>query len=340
MKYLKSIFTLLVIASVFVSCNAITGDPDLPIPLDETLSNTGAFLRVTSVQSPGFDVADLSTAAYSYTGEISDINNGQNTEKVSFYVSYIETGESSPPTIPENEAPIMEVLISDMDVSESSGLPRSTFTILLQDILDSFPSLSVSDLSLGDVFNIRWELTMDDGTTYTNTDISPSVSGGFYSSPFNARASVVQGIPQDRFVGEYEITQLNDGNTFNPLFEGSNTFTATLELDSDNLLNGRVIESLSYLSQFGGFAFDLNFVFFRRQDFQTFTATDNYATTNGVQDPSVGCGIGLRFGPVADETKSGFDVDDDSEFTFTLIDNRDSDCGGSPAEVTFRAVKQ
>ena len=165
------------------------------------------------------------------------------------------------------------------------------------------------------------------------------MAGGFYNSPFIARSGVVQGIPSNIFVGDYTFTQMNNGATFNPLFEGGNTFTATLQVDPSNTLNGRVIEGLSYLSQFGGFAFDLSFVFFRRQDFQAFTSADNYATTAGIQNPAVGCGIGLRFDAVTDETKSGFDVDDDSEFTFILIDNRDSDCGGGPAEVTFQAVK-
>jgi hypothetical protein len=81
--------------------------------------------------------------------------------------------------------------------------------------------------------------------------------------------------------------------------------------------------------------------FFRRQDFQSFTAADNWVSVPPPsKDWALGCSpVGLRAGAITDETQSNFNVDDDSQFTFALIDNEDGDCGGSGVPVTFTAVK-
>ena len=62
MNKIKYTIVSLLIVGTLVQCDALVGDPDLPIPLEETMANTGAFLRVLAVTSleSGFDVADLS----------------------------------------------------------------------------------------------------------------------------------------------------------------------------------------------------------------------------------------------------------------------------------------
>lgn len=338
MKYLNFKITsalLVLLLVALVSCDTISGDPELPIPLEQTMSNTGAFLRIVSVESSGFDVADLATAEYAIIGEVSDVENGELVESIAFYASYIATGETSPPTVPETNDPISTFSASELEVHEDSGLPRGRFAVSLQDIMAAL-NLEIDDLNLGDTFNVRWEVILEDGRSFTAADASPAVGGGFYNSPYNANAGVVQGVPQDLFVGEYTITQNNNSATFNPIWSDFSV-TTTLQVDPANGLNGRVM-ALSYL---GGFPQDFELTFFRRQDFQTFTATDNWVS---VPPPAfelgVGCSaIGLRFSSVPDETITSFDVNDDSQFTFAIIDNPDGDCGGGAAQVTFTATK-
>jgi hypothetical protein len=55
--------------------------------------------------------------------------------------------------------------------------------------------------------------------------------------------------------------------------------------------------------------------------------------------PAVGCGIGLRLGQKVDAANTGFDVGDDAAFTFAVVDNISSDCGGGPGDVYFTATK-
>lgn len=340
MKYLNINYTsiaLLLLMVTVVSCDALTGEPDLPIPLDETLNNTGAFLRVDSVDSPGFDVADLSTAEYAFYGSLSSNESGEDVDRVDIYASYRPTDPNAS-NIDEPSSPIVTVDAASLSIAEDTGLPHGRFAISLQEILSAL-SIQQSDLELGDVFNVRWELVMDDGTTYSVEDAAPAIGGGFYNSPYNANASVVQSVPENLFVGEYQITQNNASGTFNPIFSGV-TFTVTLRVDPSNSLNGRLFDAM-YL---GGFARTIPLTMFRRQDFQTFTFADNWTSV-----PLSGFDFGLLCGGdvetlklanVNDATQSNFDVNDDSQFTFTVIDNPDGACGGAGTQVSFTAVKQ
>lgn len=335
MKYLKYIATSLLLVSM-VSCDTLTGGPDLPIPLDETMENTGAFLRVLSVESPAFDVANLEGAEYAFVGELQDKDEGKLVDEVNFYVGYLSNDRSI--EIDELTDPIATIDASALNVSEESGLPRGRFSILLTDIIDAMP-IEMGDLSLGDRFDIRWEIVMNDGRTFTNTDISSSITGGFYRSPFFARSNVVLSIPEDVFVGSYTFTQDNASGTFDPIFENNTTFTVDVKVDPNNTLNGRVI-NVTYLSQFGGWDQELTLNFTRFQGFLDFEASDNYLTVPGYFAFGVGCGgPGLGFDPDTDSNNSSFDVDDDSQFTFAVIDNPLGGCGGAPTPVTFTATK-
>lgn len=343
MRKFNYIIASLLIVTTAISCDALVGDPELPIPLDETLDNTGAFLRVLSVESAGFDVADLATAAYAFTGELQDINNGNDVTKVDFFVGYVSADRST--TVAEPGSPIKTYTPDQFSVREASGLPSTSFSLTLNEIL-AYLSLGLGDLNLGDNFEIRWVLTTTDGTEYTNKDASPAVTGGFYVSPYFARASVVQGIPTTIFVGDYTITQNGPGSIFGGnIFgdgggDGDGSTTITLEVDPSNTLNGRIARDVCYLPVFGCFASDIPFTFFRKQDFNAFTAADNWVSTSGQVDLGLSCGgPGLFFNSVESEAVSNFDVDDDSAFDFTMTDNSSAGCGGSPIDVNFSAAK-
>lgn len=343
MRKLKYIIASMLVVTTLIQCDALVGDPDLPIPLDETLANTGAFLRILSVTSSGFDVADLATAKYEFVGEVQDVNNGADIDRVDFYVAYRPSGQSAGT---EPSSPISSYSASTFTTQEASGLPGSTFSVSLVDIL-AYLSLDVNSLDLGDQMEIRWEVITNDGTVYTNTDASPAVTGGFYVSPYFARASVVSSIPATAFVGDYTVTQNDPSSGIFGLFaifsdgaaNNSGIFDFTLSVDPNDTQNGRTANSICYLPDFGCFGMDLPLTFFRKQGFGTFTAADNWVSTRGTVSSGVGCGLDLNFGQIVDPTISGFNLDDDSTFSFVLTDNRNGDCGGPATQVTFSAVK-
>jgi hypothetical protein len=341
MNKIKYTIASLLIVGTLVQCDALVGDPELPIPLEETMANTGAFLRVLAVTSSGFDVADLNTAKYEFLGEIQDVNDGQDIDKVDFYVAYKASGQQAGA---EPSSPIASYDAANFTIQDASGLPGSVFSIKLVDIL-SYLNLDVNTLDLGDEMEIRWEVILKDGTVYTKKDASPAVTGGFYKSPYFARASVVSSIPENVYVGEYTVTKVSGGSgilgTSAIFSDGPSNFGAfvmELGLDPNDTKNGR-IASVCYLPNFGCFGMTLPLTFFRKQDFGTFGADDNWVSTPGSVGSGVGCGLNLDFDQIVDPDQSGFDVSDDSSFSFILEDNKNGDCGGAPTPAIFSAVK-
>jgi hypothetical protein len=330
------------IVGTLVQCNGLVEDPDLPIPLEETMANTGAFLRVLSVTSSGFDVADLNTAKYEFVGEVQDVNDGQDVAKVDFYVAFKPSGQKAGN---EPSTPIVSYDAANFTTQKASGLPGSTFSLKLTDILN-YLNLDVNTLGLGDQMEIRWEVILKDGTVFTNKHASPAVTGGFYVSPYFARASIVSSIPDNIFVGDYTVTKTGGGSGIfgtSAIFSDGPTntgpFTMTLQVDEDDKKNGRVA-SVCYLPDFGCFSMNLPLTFFRKQGFKTFGVDDNWVSTRGTVSSGVGCGLNLDLAQIVDPTQSGFDVDDDSSFSFILEDNKNGDCGGAATPATFTAVKK
>lgn len=341
MNKIKYTIVSILIVGTLAQCDALVGDPELPIPLDETMANTGAFLRILAVTSSGFDLADFNTARYEFLGEVQDVNNGLDVQKVDFYVAFKPFGQSAGE---EPSSPIASYDAANFTIQEASGLPGTTFSLKLVDII-SYLKLDIDKLSLGDQMEIRWEVIDKDDKVYTKKDASPSVTGGFYISPYFARASVIQSIPENIFVGEYTVTKTGGGSGIfgtSAIFSDgpSNTgpFVMDLSVDQDDTKTGR-IANVCYLPDFGCFDMTLPLTFFRKQDFSTFGVDDNWVSTPGSVGSGVGCGLNLDFDQIVDPNQSGFNVDDDSSFSFILEDNKNGDCGGAATPATFTAVK-
>ncbi len=143
-------------------------------------------------------------------------------------------------------------------------------------------------------------------------------------------------LPQDLFIGEYLLTQLNvskavSGTLANGyLFDGNgNPVTINISDEVTNpFTSGTPREfELDYLPQFGGFSFDM-----------TVSFNEDSTVTIPRIDHAVGCGIGIQFGTVEDSFGS-YDPSDDSEFTFALIENTLLDCGAPADTVRFKAER-
>lgn len=343
MEYSKYNITSLFLVGLLVAvaaCDAITGDPDTPIPLKETLNteSTGAFLRILEVNTAAINIQDIPNAEYSFEGEVADSKDGQRVETVNFYVSFQTKDDSL--DLEEAPDPVVSVSVSDLSVSEESGLPRGTFTIPAPDMLNAL-GLQESDLDIGDLFDIRMELVLEDGTTFTNTDVSPAVTGGFYSSPLFARAPVAVDIPDDKFTGSYTFTQnepaptvawasqfTSDDNSEGWIWQSQSspeTFTVELKPDPENDLNGRVFEA-TYLEEWG-YGPSQHAIAFGDG-----TVTMGRETNNGL-----GCGEDITVG--AAPGTGNYDFDDDSQFTLVVLENAREDCGFSSTEVSFTVTK-
>jgi hypothetical protein len=329
MKPFKSLLSAALLAVTLVSCDVFSGEPDLPIPLDETLANTAGFVRVLAVNNAAFDLGgDLSTQAYSFNFEVSDEKSGELSESITFYVTYVDRNR-----VAKSEVAITASTISVSGLTKNTkGLPAGVANVKLTDILSAYgANLSANDLKLGDRFDIRWVLSMKDGTSYTNTNVSQAVTGGFYRSPFFARANVVVSLPESKFVGTYTVTQNAASSTVAGAFLsgwlfGSETFDVELTVDPDNKLVGRIFSASPY-AEFGHGA-----VGQYKLAFGLATSITNTVST-GLQCSA----LGLYFAPAA--TGGSFNAQDDSSFTFVVTENSTGDCGLPSEVITFTAVK-
>ncbi len=329
-KYLP----LIVVVGVLSSCD-LFDEPDMPIPMDETLENTGAFLRVLSVESDGFDYLDLDNSEYAFTGEIDDIEDGETIDEIVFYVSYEGVDGSE-----AEEEQIKTVDVDDMSRSEESGLYRQTFVITAEDAADAL-GLSFDDIMIGDDFSLRWQLNLHDGRSFTAGDGSGDVEGGgFYNSPFQATADVFAEIPEDLFVGEYEFTQVEGESNFSDsdhpdsedagdyLYNDSESFVTELSVNEDNPRDGRVFEAAPY-EEVGGGASPQPIRFMLANDEE-----NNAVTMDGDVGTGFSCAVGVNFGP-EDEQNSQFDLDDDDSFILVINENSGGDCGISDQDIVF-----
>jgi hypothetical protein len=300
--------------------------------LDETLENRGAFLRINSVETAAFDLADLSTAAYTINVEYFDGEDATLLDNVAFYASYQSFGLNPEDrvVIPETEQPFYTVPVSQFSENER-GLPATTITVPLTAVLEGL-GLSEDDIGVEDRFTLRWVVNLTDGRSFTASDAAPAISGGFYSSPYQAQVFTVQALQASEFTGSYMFDSQGTGvfgwETF------SDVFTTDLVVDPNNTLNGRIFTAEPYAEDWGGLApIDVPISLGR-------TATA--AVGSGGVGTGLGCGVGLAVGPITDPVANGviIDVSDDSEFTLVISDNIRGDCGAPPVDVAFTVTKQ
>lgn len=338
MKYLNNRITsalMVLLLVALVSCDSVTGDPDLPIPLDETMENTGAFLRITNVETAAYDLAVAQEAAYTIDVEYFDGEGSTLLENVEFYVGYTSFAldPADATTIPETSSPFMTVPASEFTEGES-GLPSTTISVPLTAVAEAV-GLDVADVGVEDRFDIRWVVNLTDGRSFTAKDASAPVTGGFYNSPYAARVFTVQALDETEFVGEYLFEAQGTGvfgwQTF------SSSFTAELSVDPDNTLNGRVFTAQPYAEDWGNG--DGNAPL---DPITVPIALGRTATATGEVSTGLGCTLALAVGPITDQAANGvvIDIEDDSQFTMVLGDNTRGACDTGPVDVAFTVTKQ
>ncbi|NGP90073.1 hypothetical protein [Fodinibius halophilus] len=337
MKYFKhnitSVFLVLLMFALFSCESSSTSEgPQLKELLDEAKTSTGAFLRVASVKSAAFDLADKSTAAYTIKAEYEDGEGNSLLESVEFYVAY-ESFALDPQqreTIKETKDPFKTVDASAFEEDSESGLPTATISVPLSEAVSALSGLSMSDLGVGDSFELRWKVNLTDGRSFSVDQSSAPVSSGFYRSPFFSRVKTVQKIPADEFTGMYHFEAQGAGVFGWPTFETS--FDAQLSVDPENKLNGRVFTAKPYPP--GASGFDL-------AEIQVPIALGPTATPTSEVGTGLGCDAGLAVGPMQNSSQNGviIDVNDDSQFTLVVGDNVRGDCDASPVDVTYIVTK-
>jgi hypothetical protein len=187
-----------------LAISACTDFVDPAIPYSDF--NTGVYLRTLSVTS-SFNFFQLSTSKFSLMVEAVDIEDGKTVDKVDVLVRR-RRGQALTPEVQVKSVPASEFkphTIIDPLVHESTGspYPAATIEITVPEALQAM-NLTAADVTGGDFFEFRLILTDKQGRTFTNSNLSPDLSGGqYYSSPFFYRIPVVC---PSTLAGTYNLT--------------------------------------------------------------------------------------------------------------------------------------
>jgi len=276
----------------------------------------GAVLRTVSLISNELPIGQAD-GNFSVELEIQDQEDGTLVNSVEVYAGF---NDLTPLIGPGTN--VAEQLLTTVDKSSFTigefGLPRFNYSVTLPELL-SFVGRTDADITGGDQFPIRFELVLSDGRRFSAADNSGTLTGSYFSSPFQYNPTVICPIAEGAFTGTYALTQSNDG-PLGTTFEDANVeITATGGTSRSIAVNA--------YPQFGGFA--RNFLF------------DLICDEIKVQDVDTGLacvagGDSVQYTAAA--TTTSYDPADDSVINITFTEIGGS-CGAD-VEVSFTLTKQ
>lgn len=194
---MKKLISLLSIALFAISCNE--GDNAVDYVLDNF--QTGAVLRTIEIDPTAgnwkgeYNVFDLPGSVFKVRIEEHDKENGGLFKDVGVYVSYAG-----------NEQLLRTMLPSEFTTG-SRGLPQADLEVSLGDALSAL-GLTGNDVDGGQAVNIRLQLNLTDGSSYTAKDAASSLTGSYFNSPYQYN-KIIKCIPTSPVAGEYTIA-MND----------------------------------------------------------------------------------------------------------------------------------
>jgi hypothetical protein len=188
---MKKIITLFSLLLVTVSCQ----EPDTTI--NDVLDNyvTGAVLRGWN-PTGDYNFFAPSTSIFTVEIEEHDDQNGALMQDVQVFVS-LNSG---------TEVLIRTLTSTDFAVGPT-GLPRHQLTVTLGESIAAL-GFSSSQYTGGDVINIRLQLNLTDGRSYTAKDAASSLTGSYFKSPYIYNMTI-KCIPTGAVAGDYTIDMID-----------------------------------------------------------------------------------------------------------------------------------
>ena len=188
---MKKIITLFSLLLVTVSCQ----EPDTTI--NDVLDNyvTGAVLRGWN-PTGDYNFFAPSTSIFTVEIEEHDEQNGALMQDVQVYLA-LNSG---------TEVLLRTLTSADFAVGPT-GLPRHQLTVTLGESIAAL-GLSSSQYTGGDVINIRLQLNLTDGRSYTAKDAASSLTGSYFKSPYIYNMTI-KCIPTGAVAGDYTIDMID-----------------------------------------------------------------------------------------------------------------------------------
>ncbi len=287
--------------------------------IDELIDTVerGAILRTVETLSNELPIGD-ETASFSVLLEEQDQENGALLQSVDVFVMFTDdsedAGNSSNGIVGQEIA--LRTLSADEFTTGSNGLPRTTLTIPVQELLEAV-NLTADNIFGGDFFTTRLVLNLIDGRSFTNTDANGNIaSGSFFRSPFRYITPVVCPIGETEFIGEYVITNVVQADGDNLFSEGGIVLLEGGETSVERSFTAVVLGDLGLGQPATPFVFQL---------------VCNEVIVADDQGTNLGCGGSLTLGPPIDGINGTYATGDDSTFEIIVGFNESgaATCAGS-----------
>ncbi|GGG55704.1 hypothetical protein GCM10011414_26960 [Croceivirga lutea] len=170
----------------------------------ETRGSTLRTIEITESEIE-YDVvtSSLLSGGFSATVEVQDQENGDLLQSLDVYLGYSDnTSDKGNSTIGDAEVLVQSFSLSDGTIGEF-GLPRFTYTTTAAE-MQSALGLTGDEIFGGDAFTIRFEIVRTDGAVYSAADNSGTITGSYFSSPFEY-SSVLVCAPKPTQAGTWTI---------------------------------------------------------------------------------------------------------------------------------------
>jgi len=185
---MKKIIYLLSFVTVFLACT----ESDNTIDFVYENIQKGAVIR--TISSGGeYNFYDPANSIFSATIEEHDAENGGLMQNVEVYVSLNGGSEA-----------LLKTLQPGDFTTGPKGLPRTDLSVSLAESANAL-GLASTDYTGGDAINIRLQLNLTDGRSFSSGDITGSMTGSYFASPF-AYNMVIKCIPLSAVPGIYTFT--------------------------------------------------------------------------------------------------------------------------------------
>ncbi|MGB5700609.1 hypothetical protein [Muriicola sp.] len=190
------VFILALSTTFFISCES---DDKV---VDQVLNDftVGAILRTRNQEGNPYN-AFVPGSIFTVTLEEQDAEFGGLLHSIQVYATF--TDNQDDPTDSSVSEQLIETFMASDLATSSRGLPELTYTTTLA---ESATTLGVgTGYSGGDVFSYRFEVTLTDGSTWTNVNGNGNVLGGsYFNSPYKYDV-VVACIPTGPVPGDYTL---------------------------------------------------------------------------------------------------------------------------------------
>lgn len=282
-----------------------------------------AYVRTTETFNSDFSMNNPSDV-FGVELETHDEQNGGLLQEIEVYLTYKQHG-----ALPSNEI-FLKTLERDVFVIGQFGKPRTSLTVSFEEALNAF-NLTMADMSCKDQFEVRINLILSDGRSFTAGAASSKIlaADDFWSSPFCYTINVIEPIAEDMFTGIYQLESVVDG----PLGEtfGETQLVEVYKGHSTNVREMRLRHRLSIEQE-------------QPRIFRFTIACDETVFSKDLLSSKIGfCGIdpAILLGP--DTVNATIDPNDDTVFELWFVEGYlgfDGNCGFGTAPSRIRLSKQ